>query len=66
MPAQYPQAVTSTVCAYCGKPLALVGLSTGGWRIRDQLVCNEFCADGLPSPSIDAKRESANRLVALH
>ena len=66
MPAQYPQAVTSTVCAYCGKPLALVGLSTGGWRIRDQLVCNEFCADGLPSPSIDAKRELANRLVALH
>ena len=66
MPAQFPRAVTSTACAYCGKPLAVVGLSTGGWRIRDQLVCNEYCADGLPSRSIDAKQDSANHLVVLH
>jgi hypothetical protein len=36
-------------CAYCGKLLAF----TEAWRVRNEYVCNEFCADGISSASAD-------------
>jgi hypothetical protein len=40
-------------CAYCGAPLPLNGEGVEAWRVGDQFVCNEFCADGIPPKSLD-------------
>ena len=34
-------------CAYCGEPLALALRGVNAWRVYNQFVCNEFCADGI-------------------
>jgi hypothetical protein len=39
-------------CAYCGEPLALIPGGVNAWRVGNQFVCNEFCADGIPLPRI--------------
>jgi hypothetical protein len=40
--------LTSSRCAYCGAPLTLNAAGVVAWRVGNQFVCNEFCADGLP------------------
>jgi len=40
-------------CAYCGEPLAFTALGIAAWRTGNEFACNEFCADGLSSTSID-------------
>jgi uncharacterized protein with PIN domain len=34
-------------CAYCGEPLAFTTHGIEAWRVRNEYVCNEFCADGV-------------------
>ena len=35
-------------CAHCGEPLAFNAAgAVVAWRVGDQFVCNEFCADGI-------------------
>jgi hypothetical protein len=34
-------------CAYCGEPLALAPRGVNAWRVGNDFVCNEFCADGI-------------------
>jgi hypothetical protein len=41
---------TSPVCAYCGEPLVFSTKGVKAWRAGDLFVCNEFCADGIPTP----------------
>jgi hypothetical protein len=41
-------------CAYCGKPLALTTQGVNAWRVGNEFVCNEFCADGIAPPYVDA------------
>ena len=33
-------------CAYCGEPLVFTALGVKAWRVGNEFVCNEFCADG--------------------
>jgi hypothetical protein len=40
-------------CAYCGKPLAFTTHGIEAWRVRNEYVCNEFCADGISPTSRD-------------
>jgi hypothetical protein len=40
-------------CAYCGEPLAFTKYGIEAWRVRNEYVCNEFCADGISSTSSD-------------
>jgi hypothetical protein len=35
-------------CAYCSAPLIANAAGLVAWRVGNQFVCNEFCADGLP------------------
>jgi hypothetical protein len=35
-------------CAFCGAPLVSNAAGLVAWRVGNQFVCNEFCADGLP------------------
>jgi len=35
-------------CAFSGAPLVANATGLLAWRVGDQFVCNEFCADGLP------------------
>jgi hypothetical protein len=37
-------------CAYCSAPLTFNGAGVVAWRVGNQFVCNEFCADGIPDP----------------
>jgi hypothetical protein len=39
-------------CAYCGAPLVANAAGLVAWRVGNQFVCNEFCADGLPDAAI--------------
>jgi hypothetical protein len=48
MAGQSLRAATSSVCAYCGAPLAMAAQDLKAWRVGAQFVCNEFCADGIP------------------
>jgi hypothetical protein len=50
MAGQFLRAATSCVCAYCGEPLAMAAQGMKAWRVSDQFVCNEFCADGISPP----------------
>jgi hypothetical protein len=50
MAGQSLRATRSGVCAYCGEPLAMAAQAMKAWRVGDQFVCNEFCADGISSP----------------
>ena len=43
-------------CAYCGEALALISRGVNAWRIGNQFVCNEFCADGI-APQLIATPE---------
>jgi hypothetical protein len=36
-------------CAFCGAPLAFNSAGVVAWRVGNQFVCNEFCAEGVPS-----------------
>jgi hypothetical protein len=49
--------LSSGQCAYCGEPLAFNGAGVEAWRVGNQFVCNEFCADGIPDEP--ASTESA-------
>jgi hypothetical protein len=40
-------------CAYCGEPLSLTAHGIEAWRVGNEFVCNEFCADGILSTSYD-------------
>jgi hypothetical protein len=39
-------------CAYCGAPLIANAAGLVAWRVGNQFVCNEFCADGLPDEAV--------------
>jgi hypothetical protein len=39
-------------CAYCGEPLALITRGVNAWRVGNQFVCNEFCADGIAPQNV--------------
>jgi hypothetical protein len=34
-------------CAHCGEPLVLTASGVNAWRVDNEFVCNEFCADGI-------------------
>ena len=40
-------------CAYCGEPLVFTALGVKAWRVGNEFVCNEFCADGISSSPSD-------------
>jgi hypothetical protein len=40
-------------CAYCDEPLSLTSRGVNAWRVGNQFVCNEFCADGIELACID-------------
>jgi hypothetical protein len=61
MAGQSIRAATSYVCACCGAPLAMAAQDLKAWRVGAQFVCNEFCADGIPSPG--NSKQKAERLV---
>jgi hypothetical protein len=35
-------------CAFCSAPLLSNAAGLVAWRVGNQFVCNEFCADGIP------------------
>ncbi len=37
-------------CTYCGAPLVLTALGIRAWRVGNEFVCNEYCADGITPP----------------
>jgi hypothetical protein len=39
-------------CAFCGAPLAFNSAGVVAWRVGNQFVCNEFCAEGVPAEPI--------------
>jgi hypothetical protein len=39
-------------CAYCSAPLVSNAAGLVAWRVGNQFVCNEFCADGLPDTTV--------------
>jgi hypothetical protein len=41
-------------CAYCGEPLVSTALGVKAWRVGNEFVCSEFCADGISSSSNDS------------
>ena len=41
-------------CAYCGEPLVFTALGVKAWRVGNEFVCNEFCADGISSSPSDS------------
>ena len=41
-------------CAYCGEPLVVTTHGVLAWRIGNEFVCNEFCADGIDPKDIEA------------
>ena len=46
---EYPlREMSSETCAVCSAPLASTGVGVEAWRVGNQFVCNEFCADGIP------------------
>ncbi len=48
-------------CAYCGAPLTLNAVGVMAWRVGNQFVCNEFCADGLPDNTRERDAAAAPR-----
>ena len=34
-------------CAYCSEPFRITEQGVEAYRVRDQLVCNEFCAQAV-------------------
>ena len=56
MSGQILRAATSPVCAYCGEPLVSTGKGIEAWRVGNEFVCNEFCADGISPPDNDASK----------
>jgi hypothetical protein len=51
----------SSRCAHCGAPLALNAAGVVAWRIGNQFVCSEFCADGLPDDMREREAARAPR-----
>jgi hypothetical protein len=47
MSGQIVRVYSSHACAYCGEPLSFTSHGINAWRVKDQFVCNEFCADGI-------------------
>jgi hypothetical protein len=45
-------------CAYCGEQLAFNKFGIDAWRVGDQFVCNEFCADGIPDKLATSQAEA--------
>jgi hypothetical protein len=46
-------------CAYCDEPLLLNSRGVNAWRVGNEFVCNEFCADGIaPRPIAAPERQS--------
>jgi hypothetical protein len=41
-------------CAHCGEPLVLTASGVNAWRVGNEFVCNEFCADGIAPSYVDA------------
>jgi hypothetical protein len=41
-------------CAYCGDPLVFTALGVKAWRVGNEFVCNDFCADGISSSPNDS------------
>ena len=44
-------------CAYCGKPLEVSIFGVLAYRAGKDFVCDEFCADGIAPPHIDAPED---------
>jgi hypothetical protein len=42
-------------CAYCGEPLVFNAVGIMAWRIGNDFVCNEFCAEGVSSERVVSK-----------
>lgn len=53
MSGQNHRAATSYACAFCGEPLVLTKHGIKAWRVGNEFVCNEFCADGVPASDKD-------------
>jgi hypothetical protein len=52
-------------CAYCGAPLVSNAAGVVAWRIGNQFVCNEFCADGVPDVSMKPETLPSSRAPKL-
>lgn len=56
-------------CAYCSAPLVANAAGLVAWRVGNQFVCNEFCADGLPDaatvPSAVSRLDGATASLPL-
>ena len=53
--------LSASRCAYCGAPLTLNTAGVMAWRVGNQFVCNEFCADGLPDDMREREAARAPR-----
>jgi len=53
-------------CAYCDEPLALNARGVNAWRVGNQFVCNEFCADGIAPQYIAAPEKQSPPPIKAH
>jgi hypothetical protein len=53
-------------CAYCGEPLALTLRGVNAWRVGDQFVCNEFCADGIAPQHVTTPEKQFPPPIKVH
>jgi hypothetical protein len=45
-------------CAYCNEPFRITELGVEAYRVRDQFVCNEFCAQAVSEEAQLRRRAS--------
>jgi hypothetical protein len=45
-------------CAYCNEPFRITELGVEAYRVRDQFVCNEFCAQAVSEEAQFRRRAS--------
>lgn len=59
MSGQVLRVPASHACAFCGEPLVFTGQGIKAWRVGNEIVCNEFCADGVATSDKDALRTTS-------
>jgi hypothetical protein len=45
-------------CAYCNEPFRITERGVEAYRVRDQFVCNEFCAQAVSEEAQFRRRAS--------
>jgi hypothetical protein len=45
-------------CAYCNEPFRITELGVEAYRVREQFVCNEFCAQAVSEEAQFRRRAS--------